>query len=103
MADTIISYKEELAILDARRKGTQLRLAEFEGQVSLKERELRDTEAMLASAKSKREALERDCRKLSLDMKEARDIGSELQMLRKSRDMAAAEAMRAEQGKHELA
>jgi len=97
LGDTIVNYTEKSAVLEAKTKSLALKAREVEENLKSKENELRSLEHMIMTAQGKREIIQRDHMKLERDLKESRSIENELSMLRRSRDMASAEAMRAEE------
>ena len=97
LSETIKTYTEKSAILEAKTRTLAIKVQEMDEALKVKDNELRALEHMVITAQGKREVIQRDHNKLERDLKEARSIENELSMLRRSRDMASSEAMRAEE------
>ncbi|GMH62812.1 hypothetical protein TrRE_jg11642 [Triparma retinervis] len=97
LSETIKTYTEKAAVLEAKTRTLALKAQEADEALKVKDNELRALEHMVIAAQGKREVIQRDHHKLERDLKEARSIENELSMLRRSRDMASSEAMRAEE------
>ena len=89
--------REDLAVFEGKKRALEAKRDEVQADLRSREDELREVERLFGAAKARRELLERDCVRVERQVKEKRNIENELHVLRSSRDLAAGEAMKAEE------
>ena len=89
--------RESLAVTDGKKRALENKVDDVNSTLRSRESELREVERLLGVAKARREVLERESVRVERDVKEKRQLENELHVLRSSRDLAAGEAMKAEE------